>query len=454
MREQSTMRVTKAVARGTRIDNEETTPHGRRLLLLAYACNPYMGSEPGTGWHRAVEAGKYFDTWVLCWENRDAIERFVKDNGPVPHVRFNFVPGLPYARFLMRHLRPFGYLAYNWWHRRAFEVARRLHAEHHFDVVHQANMCGFREPGYLWRLDAPFVWGPIGGTQNYPTRFLPQAGLLGLLKEGSRSIVNGVQLRLSRRVRRAAREAAVVLTANPVGKVHFERIHGVDPICMLDVGVSSVVTTPRNYDRADSTLRLLWVGGLQHHKALQLLLRALGRLSPDVDYRLRIVGSGPLEQRWRRLATSCGVAQRCEWTGHLAHDQALRQYTWADVFVFTSLRDTFGTVVLEALSRGLPVICLDHQGAGAVVTSSCGVKVPLDTVDGAIASLAAAVERLADDRSRLRNLSRGAIDRAREYLWEKHGSRIAEVYQEVINRRSGVGPERPNCREPIQRGQP
>ncbi len=76
------------------------------------------------------------------------------------------------------------------WHRRAYRFALELSGEIQFDLVHQSTMCGFREPGRLWKLDAPFIWGPVGGTQNYPWRFLPQAGFTGALKEGARNIVN------------------------------------------------------------------------------------------------------------------------------------------------------------------------------------------------------------------------------------------------------------------------
>ena len=54
--------------------------------------------------------------------------------------------------------------------------------------------------------------------------------------------------------------------------------------------------------------------------------------------------------------------------GWLPHQEAIAQYAWADAFVFSSLRDTTGTVVVEALAAGLPVICLDHQGVHDVVT--------------------------------------------------------------------------------------
>ena len=90
--------------------------------------------------------------------------------------------------------------------------------------------------------------------------------------------------------------------------------------------------------------------------------------------------------------------------GKLPRPDVLDQYRWADVFVFTSLRDTTGTVVLEALAAGLPVICLDHQGAHDVVTEQCGIKIPLARPGQMIDGLRDAMVALARDPDRRRRL--------------------------------------------------
>src|SRR4029077_14295878 len=90
----------------------------------------------------------------------------------------------------------------------------QLHSELQFDLMHQLNLCGFREPGYLWKFDVPLVWGPVGGAQNYPWRFTTNAGIGGAFSESIRSVLNLVQMRFSLRVGRAARKASAMLAAN------------------------------------------------------------------------------------------------------------------------------------------------------------------------------------------------------------------------------------------------
>ena len=404
-----------------------------RVLQLSYACSPLRGSEAGVGWQRAVQSARRFDTWVICEEHEFAgeIRRYLDAHGEVSGLHFVFVP-IDQREWSWGNVHDAAwYVVLQRWHRRAYCAARRLQEQIGFDLVHQVTFCGYREPGYLWKLDAPFVWGPIGGTQNYPWRFLPSAGLAGALKEGCRNVVNNLQLRLSWRVRRAARKAAVVLAANTTNQCRFGRAHGIALPILPDVGVSRVDDVLRG-ERGDGPIRLLWSGLLTHRKALHLLIHALARLPKDVAYELRVLGEGRLKARWQRLAKRLGVAEQIAWLGWLPHHEAIEQYAWADAFVFSSLRDTTGTVVVEALAAGLPVLCLDHQGVHDIVTSECGVKIPVTTPREAISGFCDAIARLAQNRAERKRLGRGAIERARHYLWAQQEGQMAAIYSQVL----------------------
>ena len=409
--------------------------HSRRprVLQLSYACSPIRGSEAGVGWHRAVQSARHFDTWVICEEHEFAAEirEYLDAHGEVPGLNFVFVP-IDQREWSWGQWHDFiWYAVLRRWHCRAYEAARRLHERIGFNLVHQVTFCGYREPGYLWKLDAPFVWGPIGGTQNYPWRFLPYAGIGGALKEACRSVANILQLRFSPRVRRAAQKAALILAANSTNQRNFARIHGITPPTLPDVGIDSVPGAPRE-PRRQGPLRILWSGLLVHHKALHLLIRALARLPDDIPYELRVLGKGPLKRRWQRLAERTGVAKHTTWMGWLSHHEALEQLAWAEAFVFSSLRDTTGTVVLEALGAGVPVICLDHQGVHDLVTDECGLKIAVTSPRDVVARLSEAIGRLAGDHQQWARLSRGAIERARDYHWSRREVEMAEWYRRVI----------------------
>ena len=403
----------------------------KRVLLLAYACSPYGGSEVAVGWNRAMQTREYFDTWVICGrrEFEADIKRFVRQNGQIPGIHFYFLSRTRFEKWLWK--LPMGFYAgYRSWQKRAYRLAVHLHAKYHFDIVHQVTWTGFREPGYLWKFDVPFVWGPVGGTQNLPWRFLPRCGLIGALKEGSRTIVNRLQLRFSSRVRQAAKKAQALLTGNSTGLRDFRDAHNANPVLLLETGVRT--TKEKTSINLEGVLKILWSGEFKHHKALHLLLHALSRLAHNYQYELQILGRGPLEKEWRTLSKRLGIEARCKWIGWLPYEEALQRYARADVLVFTSLRDTSGNVVLEALSCGTPVICFDHQGVGDIVTPYCGIKVAIATPQQAIADLSVAIRALIHDRIRLRELSRGATERAKDFLWSSNGAQVAAIYDQIL----------------------
>src|SRR5262245_29817929 len=108
----------------------ETVERRPRVLLVAYACHPDLGSEAGVGWHNAIETAKRFDTWVITEEKwcGAAIRRYVKKHGPVPGLNFVFVHKGSIASMMQRAPGLY-YDSYNFWQRRAFAVAKRLHYE-------------------------------------------------------------------------------------------------------------------------------------------------------------------------------------------------------------------------------------------------------------------------------------------------------------------------------------
>jgi glycosyltransferase involved in cell wall biosynthesis len=400
--------------------------------MVAYACRPTDGSEPGMGWNRAVQSARQFDTWILCEAGRSepAIRAYLQQHGEIPGLHFVFVPRPRWQRCLAGIPGMF-YLAYNLWHRAALKVAERLHEQLQFDLAHQVTYCGYREPGYTWQLPIPFVWGPIGGTHNFPWRFLADAGIAGAIYEGSRSLFNSLQFLLSSRVRTAARRAALALAGNSATQRHFRESFGIELPLHPASGISDSLGTPRRF-RAGDKLRLLWCGHIHPLKGLPLLLKALAKMPADVPYELRIVGKGLYRRSWERLAQRLGIGQHIQWTGWIPHHEALQQYRWADLFVFTSLRDTFPTAVLEALSQGLPVVCFDHLGMGDIVNERCGKKIPLTTPAAAVNALREAIVAATSDSAGWERLSRGAIERASEYTWSQQGKQLARYYRQVL----------------------
>jgi glycosyltransferase involved in cell wall biosynthesis len=93
-----------------------------------------------------------------------------------------------------------------------------------------------------------------------------------------------------------------------------------------------------------------------------------------------------------------------------------------------------GAVVVEAMSAGKPVVCLDNGGPGMFVTEESGIKIAPTSPDGAVLELSEALERLYQDEDWRRKLGKGARERAeKEFHWDSLGQRLMEIYHGALN---------------------
>jgi glycosyltransferase involved in cell wall biosynthesis len=389
--------------------------------------------ESRVGWNRALQTARRYETWVLYGEPHEAADlaAHAAAAGVGESLHFVQVPHGAIGRRLIRSAHLF-WRGYALWQKQALQAAAELHRTQPFDLVHQVNYCGYREPGYAWKLDAPFVIGPVGGTHNFPLRYLGEIDLRGGVREFLRNFVNSWHFRFRRRVVGAYRRADAVLTANTAGQRDFQRVLGIESICQLETGIVAGKSGNKPQRDPSAPLRILWSGRCRSWKALPILLKALASVSPDCRYELRVLGTGPCLGRWQALAEKLGIAAAISWVGWPPYDQTLCQYDWADVFAFTSLRDTSGAGLLESLAAGVPIVGLDHQGAADIMTEDCAIPISVDQPAKSIAEFRRAIESLAQQPKLLARLSEGASRRAEYYCWNRQGERMDEVYRRVF----------------------
>ena len=133
-----------------------------------------------------------------------------------------------------------------------------------------------------------------------------------------------------------------------------------------------------------------------------------------------------------------GLGERVNFIGRVPWTQMAELFSSCDVLLFPSLRDSQGTIVLEAMARGMPLITLDHQGVGQTVPPDAGIKVPVTTPAQTIDGLAAAMRLLTDDPQRRQAMGRAAARSAAENTWDKRADQMTSLYEEVLRARRGV----------------
>ena len=404
-----------------------------KILVNCYACSPYKGSEPGMGWNFVKALAPLYELHIITESKfKDDLDRYFTEHSEETE-KFNFYFIRKERHKKLRKIYPPSYYwFYKKWQKEAYKLALELHEKEKFDIIHQLNMVGYREPGYLWKIqNVPFIWGPIGGFNITPWNMLPSMGIYGTLFYGCRNLINILQMHTMCRVKKAMQRADAIVAATQDCKETIKKLYNRDSCIISEVGLVEQGEVVIGKRKNDELLRICWSGQHTPGKSLNLLIEAMAKIK-NVPIELHVIGKGRETSRWQTMAKSMGVSN-IVWHGWVERSQAIDIMKNAHVFLITSMCDLTSTVILEALSMGLPVIAMDHCGFSNVINENCGIKIPVTCKSQIIDNLGRAIIQLEKNEEYRLKLSKGAILRARDFSWEEKTKILRNIYKQVCS---------------------
>ena len=404
-----------------------------KVLLGCYACDPNYGSEPGMGWNFASNIARYHDVHVLV-EEGEFKDKLLQYSAAYPdkvkNITFHYIPRR-HHELLRKIWPPSYYWFYRKWHKLAYRYAVMLDKKENFDIVHQVTISGFREPGYLWKLGKPFIWGPLGGFTDTPWCLLSSLGGHGAIYFGIRNIINFFQKRWGRAARAAAAHSQTILTSTTKAVKEIRDFWRKDAVLMNEVGLETGHSCYEpSVHEPGKPLRVCWAGEHIPRKALDLLLYALPLCKEKVE--LHVLSHGPRMEAWKRLSHKLGLDNIVTFHGFVPRDDAFRIMATSHVFCITSVREDTSTVVFEAFRYGLPIIALDHCGFSSVINDDCGIKIPILSRQQVIKDYAKNIDFLASHEKTRQKLSKGAIIRCSQFTWDAKMEVINKIYFDAL----------------------
>jgi glycosyltransferase involved in cell wall biosynthesis len=187
---------------------------------------------------------------------------------------------------------------------------------------------------------------------------------------------------------------------------------------------------------SDDPLIILWGGSHVGWKGLELFLRAL----PLIDIRtstaqIVVTGTGADKAYFERLADELGLGDLVRFRGWVSREAYRHLLASCDIFVFTSLRETTGAALLEAMGQGKPTIVIDHGGPADITTPATSIKVKPESPRSAINGLADGLVRLISDRELRLQLGSAARQRIAEtYSWPTVTERTVRIYASILRK--------------------
>lgn len=399
------------------------------ILYIAYSCAPNKGSEERIGWNIPLESAKDNKVYVITKEeHRQVIEEYVKKHN-ITNPKFFFVDiNNIYKKMFKGAVYS---IRLNFWHKKALPLAREICKKEKIDVIHQVTPIEFRSVGdYASIENIRFVCGPMGGGEYLPVG-LKSYAKGNMIVEHFRNLLN---LWSSFRYKKSMKlsKCDYVLFANEETRNYVsELMPDVDNALFPEVGINPEdISACEHFESNNSKFTMLIAGRLVYRKGHSFLIDVLKDLPKDLDYCCRVVGDGPEREKLEAKCRDFGLNDKVIFTGRIPFGDMASEYKNADVFIMPSIREATGSVLLEAMAKGLPIITIGRFGGSVLLDNSCAYLYDGSSPEEFRAGLENAILCAAAQRDKRDAISEELVRRARMQTWENK----LELYNSIYNR--------------------
>lgn len=391
-----------------------------------------MGSEPGMAWNWCVNLAKHCELHIITeGEFQNKIDAVLPSLPQGKNMHFYYNPVTEEIRKMCWNQGDWRfYKYYKEWQWKTYLIAKDICKQTHIDILHQLNMIGFREPGYLWKIpNIPFIWGPVDAKESFPIAYLEGASLKTKMFIQLKNAITKWQLRYAKRVHLTAKRASYVVSASSNSQYAFKKYFNIDSPLLNETGC--YIQEHQIIDKSSKdSFDILWVGKLDFRKQLGLAIRSIAA-TQNPHIKLHIVGGGD-KTSYQDLVRKLGIENRCIWYGAISHENVQRIMQNSDVFFFTSVAEGTPHVVLEAIGNNLPVICFNTCGQGDSIDERVGRKIELSNPNIAINEFAQLLNKLDNNRNLLKEMSENCKARQQELSWDSKALQMVELYKEAL----------------------
>lgn len=404
------------------------------ILYIAYSCMPNKGSEEKIGWNIPLEASKHHNVFVVTKEeHRKTIEQYQKDNGH-ENIKFFYVDiNDVYKKFFKGVMYS---VRLNIWHRKAYPIVKSICKNENIDIIHQITPIEFRSIGkYADIENTKFVCGPLGGGEFLP-KSLKAYAKGNMFVERARAVLNS-WYKFIYKVNGKLKKCDYIMFANRETEEYLAHVCGNVPKTVhSDVGIdeNDIIQQDRIFID-NKKISIIVAGRLVYRKGHELLLDVLKDLPQDFEYECYFVGEGPLSAKLREKAEKYGLTEKIVFTGRIPFDAMQQAYENADVMIMPSIRETTGSVILESMAKGLPVVAMNRFGASVLLDENSAYLYDGDELEDLKYSLKKAILSV-DNRHKLSEKSKLVRCLAESNLWSKKVDFYDSVYQAVWKQES------------------
>lgn len=416
----------------------------RNILVVAYQLHYSAGSECAVAMDFARNMGKCHHITMLygtCRHfhqigNTREMEEWTECHS-VENVRF--IPVMPsfksteYGYSMIENF--FFYRKYRRWHEDLRRIILNLMSREKFDLIHYLGPIGYHEPGYMGDFGVPVIWGPIGGFETVNLKLVKASiSYTWFINTAFKNIVNKLQYRFDVRVRKALNNSDAVIFAVSryveiiqavIGLKHKSKF-----LYLPENGISNLY--PLNECKFDNKIiNLVFIGHLDGRKALYFILAALKLVQDKSFIKLHVLGTGPLESKYKELAKD--ISDIIEWHGLIPREEVFEYLNNSHLMVIPSVLDANTTVVWEAMSAGVPILAFDHCGFhDTIIDRETGFLIRPSRYRDAVKEIAGVLDEITRNPQMLRTMAQNVIKHRENFVWDKRIEIFNDLYDSLF----------------------
>jgi glycosyltransferase involved in cell wall biosynthesis len=381
------------------------TFRSKRVLVLAYSLSPVLGSEYRSAWNIVCQLSHLHKVTVLIGDSDGYLGGF----GHVDQYSKNNILGFEIVKVhcgiwlkLFERITKFNCFRLFFpfvlriWHKKAFRIAQILHQEEAFDVAHQLGPIGFRNPGYIWKLNCYTYWGPIGGAQYINLRSIKRKLSVFYIEALFRNATVSLSP-YSRYISKAASNFDALSFATIENQEFFRNKFSRAGRIISDQGLTpGCITSLAESNKSKSALlTVTWAGTLSARKNVDALIDIVKLMPNSVSF--NVCGDGPHHSL---VSKKIGHHANVKLYGHIeraALDSILKN---SDVLLITSVCEANTAILLEGLQNLCIPVVPDAFGFKSLLNNNIAYLVPQLSHEGFVIGCASAISSLASYETR------------------------------------------------------
>ena len=326
-------------------------------LIQAYACSSVQGGEYAVSWgwitHLSNVIGESDQIYVVSLTLQ---QKEIDDNG-LKNVSVLNVEGMEKYKFLN-----YNQIYYMIWQYKAYRMIKKMNLK--IDVVHSYSLSDFRFPGKWYKIKQAYsILGPVGGGQICPMALQGYDDKSGKIREKINRIWK-YNIFFKYKIKKYNR----VYACNKETQEYLKNSN-----ILVDVPLNNMFRNLEIKKRKHEIPTILFVGRLINKKGLKLLLDALKYVDKNLTYKVLIYGEGNQYEYLKKLIREKDLSEKVFLNGKVLYKDISDVYMKGDIFVLPSLRESGGSVLIEALAHKLPIVALDMALAHLLSEHKCGL---------------------------------------------------------------------------------